>query len=401
MHTHEIIELEDKYGAHNYHPLDIIISKAEGVWVWDVENKKYMDFLAAYSAVNQGHCHPRILKAMMDQAKRVTLTSRAFRNNQLSLFYKKLADITGMEVSLPMNTGAEAVETAIKAARKWGYDYKNIPADKAEIIVCENNFHGRTTTIVGFSTEKDYKEGYGPFTPGFKIIPYSNAEALKSAINENTVAFLFEPIQGEGGIIIPPNGYLKAIHDICKENNILMIADEIQSGLGRTGKLFAYQHEAGVKPDILIIGKALSGGFYPVSATLSSKKIMDVFKPGTHGSTFGGNPLACAIACEALDVIIDNNLSEQSAELGEYLMDLLLSIDTKYIKEIRGRGLWVGIELKREAGGARRFCEALMEEGLLCKETHEHVIRLAPPLIITKEEINWAFSKIEKVLVNL
>jgi ornithine--oxo-acid transaminase len=401
MHTHEIIELEDKYGAHNYHPLDIIISKAEGVWVWDVENKKYMDFLAAYSAVNQGHCHPRILKAMMDQAKRVTLTSRAFRNDQLSLFYKKLADITGMEVSLPMNTGAEAVETAIKAARKWGYDYKNIPADKAEIIVCENNFHGRTTTIVGFSTEKDYKEGYGPFTPGFKIIPYSNAEALKSAINENTVAFLFEPIQGEGGIIIPPNGYLKAIHDICKENNILMIADEIQSGLGRTGKLFAYQHEAGVKPDILIIGKALSGGFYPVSATLSSKKIMDVFKPGTHGSTFGGNPLACAIACEALDVIIDNNLSEQSAELGEYLMDLLLSIDTKYIKEIRGRGLWVGIELKREAGGARRFCEALMEEGLLCKETHEHVIRLAPPLIITKEEINWAFSKIEKVLVNL
>jgi ornithine--oxo-acid transaminase len=401
MHTHEIIELEDKYGAHNYHPLDIIISKAEGVWVWDVENKKYMDFLAAYSAVNQGHCHPRILKAMMDQAKRVTLTSRAFRNDQLSLFYKKLADITGMEVSLPMNTGAEAVETAIKAARKWGYDYKNIPADKAEIIVCENNFHGRTTTIVGFSTEKDYKEGYGPFTPGFKIIPYSNAEALKSAINENTVAFLFEPIQGEGGIIIPPNGYLKAIHDICKENNILMIADEIQSGLGRTGKLFAYQHEAGVKPDILIIGKALSGGFYPVSATLSSKKIMDVFKPGTHGSTFGGNPLACAIACEALDVIIDNNLSEQSAELGEYLMDLLLSIDTKYIKEIRGRGLWVGIELKREAGGARRFCEALMEEGLLCKETHEHVIRLAPPLIISKEEINWAFSKIEKVLVNL
>jgi ornithine--oxo-acid transaminase len=270
MHTHEIIELEDKYGAHNYHPLDIIISKAEGVWVWDVENKKYMDFLAAYSAVNQGHCHPRILKAMMDQAKRVTLTSRAFRNDQLSLFYKKLADITGMEVSLPMNTGAEAVETAIKAARKWGYDYKNIPADKAEIIVCENNFHGRTTTIVGFSTEKDYKEGYGPFTPGFKIIPYSNAEALKSAINENTVAFLFEPIQGEGGIIIPPNGYLKAIHDICIENNILMIADEIQSGLGRTGKLFAYQHEAGVKPDILIIGKALSGGFYPVSATLSN-----------------------------------------------------------------------------------------------------------------------------------
>ena len=360
-----------------------------------------MDFLAAYSAVNQGHCHPRILKAMMDQAKKVTLTSRAFRNDQLSLFYKKLADITGMEVSLPMNTGAEAVETAIKAARKWGYDNKNIPNDKAEIIVCENNFHGRTTTIVGFSTENGYKEGFGPFTPGFKIIHYGDVNALKSAINKNTVAFLFEPIQGEGGIIIPPEGYLKDVYNICKENNILMIADEIQSGLGRTGRLFAYQHEDGVEPDMLIVGKALSGGFYPVSAVVSSKEILNVFKPGSHGSTFGGNPLACAIACEALDVIIDDNLSERSAELGEYLMDLLLSIDSKYVKEIRGRGLWVGIELKKEAGGARRFCEALMGEGLLCKETHENVIRLAPPLIITKEEINWAFSKIEKVLVNL
>ncbi|MEJ2543967.1 MAG: ornithine--oxo-acid transaminase [Calditrichaceae bacterium] len=401
MQTREIIEIEETYGAHNYHPLDIIISKAEGVWVWDVEDKKYMDFLAAYSAVNQGHCHPRILKAMMDQAKKVTLTSRAFRNDQLSLLYKKLADVTDMEVSLPMNTGAEAVETAIKAARKWGYDQKNIPNDKAEIIVCENNFHGRTTTIVGFSTEKDYKEGFGPFTPGFRIIQYGDVEALKSAITKNTVAFLFEPIQGEGGIIIPFDGYLKDVYNICKENNILMIVDEIQSGLGRTGKLFAYQHEEGVKPDMLIVGKALSGGFYPVSAVLSSKKIFSVFKPGSHGSTFGGNPLACAIACEALDVIIDDNLSERSAELGEYLMDLLLSIDTKCIKEIRGRGLWVGIELKKEAGGARRFCEALMTEGLLCKETHEHVIRLAPPLVITKEEINWAFSKIEKVLVNL
>ena len=360
-----------------------------------------MDFLAAYSALNQGHCHPRILKAMMEQAKKVTLTSRAFRNDQLSLLYKKLADISGMEVSLPMNTGAEAVETAIKAARKWGYDYKNIPANKAEIIVCENNFHGRTTTIVGFSTENDYKEGFGPFTPGFKIISYGDAESLKSAITKNTVAFLFEPIQGEGGIIIPPEGYLKDVYNICKENNVLIIADEIQSGLGRTGKLFAYQHEAGVKPDMIIVGKALSGGFYPVSAVLSNKQILNVFKPGSHGSTFGGNPLACAIACEALDVIIDDNLADRSAELGEYLMDLLLSIDTKYINEIRGRGLWVGIELKKEAGGARRFCEALMAEGLLCKETHEHVIRLAPPLVISKEEINWAFSKIEKVLVNL
>lgn len=400
MYTRELIELEDAYGAHNYNPLDIIISKAEGVWVWDIENKKYMDFLAAYSALNQGHCHPRILKAMVDQAKRITLTSRAFRNDKLSKLYKKLNEISGMEVSLPMNTGAEAVETAIKAARKWGYDYKNIPNDKAEIIVCENNFHGRTTTIVGFSTENDYKEGYGPFTPGFTVIPFGDAKALKSAINKNTVAFLLEPIQGEGGIIIPPDCYLKNVHDVCKENNILMILDEIQSGLGRTGKLFAYQHETGIKPDMLIVGKALSGGFYPVSATLGRKDIMDVFKPGTHGSTFGGNPLACAIACEALDVIIDDNLAERSAELGEYLMDLLLSIDKKNIKEIRGRGLWVGIELKKEAGGARKFCEALMQEGLLCKETHEHVIRLAPPLVISKEEINWAFSKIEKVLVN-
>lgn len=401
MHSRDLIEIEDTYGAHNYHPLDIIISKAEGVWVWDVDGNKYMDFLAAYSAVNQGHCHPRILKAMVDQAKRVTLTSRAFRNDQLGSFYKKLSEICEMDVSLPMNTGAEAVETAIKAARKWGYNNKNIPVEKAEIIVCENNFHGRTTTIVGFSTEEEYKEGFGPFTPGFKTISYGDADALRAAINENTVAFLFEPIQGEGGIIIPPDGYLKNVYDICKENNILMIADEIQSGLGRTGKLFAYQHEADVKPDIIIIGKALSGGFYPVSAALSSKEIMDVFKPGTHGSTFGGNPLACAIASEALDVINEENLVERSAELGEYLMDLLLSIDTKYIKEIRGRGLWVGIELKKEAGGARRFCEALIQEGLLCKETHEHVIRLAPPLVISKEEINWAYARIEKVLENL
>ncbi|MEJ2053017.1 MAG: ornithine--oxo-acid transaminase [Calditrichaceae bacterium] len=401
MYTRELIEIEDKYGAHNYHPLDIIISKAEGVWVWDIENKKYMDFLAAYSAVNQGHCHPRILKAMVDQAKRVTLTSRAFRNDKLSLLYKKLSDICEMDVSLPMNTGAEAVETAIKAARKWGYDQKQIPAGSAEIIVCENNFHGRTTTIVGFSTEESYKEGFGPFTPGFKVIPFGDTAALKKAINKNTAAFMFEPIQGEGGIILPPDGYLKEVYDICKQNNILMITDEIQSGLGRTGKLFAYQHEKDIKPDMLIIGKALSGGFYPVSAVVSTKEIMDVFKPGTHGSTFGGNPLACAIACEALDVITDDNLADRSAELGEYLMDLLLSIDPKNIKEIRGKGLWVGIELKKEAGGARRFCEALMNEGLLCKETHEHVIRLAPPLVITKEEINWAFSKIEKVLVNL
>ena len=398
MLTKEFIETEEKFGAHNYHPLDIVVSKAEGVWVWDVEGNKYMDFLAAYSAVNQGHCHPRIFKAMVDQAQKVTLTSRAFRNDQLGKYYKKLTALCEMEMVLPMNTGAEAVETAIKAARKWGYIIKGVPQDKAEIVVCKNNFHGRTTTIVGFSTEEEYRQGFGPFTPGFKIIPYGDANAFESAVTPNTVAILLEPIQGEGGIIIPTAGYLREIQNICKEQKILFIDDEIQAGLGRTGKLFAYQHEEGVKPDMLIIGKALSGGFYPVSAVVSSKEILGVFRPGEHGSTFGGNPLACAIASEALDVLVEEKLSDHSAELGEYLMDLLQSIETNHINEIRGRGLWVGIELKKEAGGARRFCEALMKEGLLCKETHEHVIRLAPPLVISKEEINWAFSRIEKVL---
>ena len=401
MLTKEFIETEEKFGAHNYHPLDIVVSKAEGVWVWDVEGNKYMDFLAAYSAVNQGHCHPRIFKAMVDQAQKVTLTSRAFRNDQLGKYYKKLTALCEMEMVLPMNTGAEAVETAIKAARKWGYIIKGVPQDKAEIVVCKNNFHGRTTTIVGFSTEEEYRQGFGPFTPGFKIIPYGDANAFESAVTPNTVAILLEPIQGEGGIIIPTAGYLREIQNICKEQKILFIDDEIQAGLGRTGKLFAYQHEEGVKPDMLIIGKALSGGFYPVSAVVSSKEILGVFRPGEHGSTFGGNPLACAIASEALDVLVEEKLSDHSAELGEYLMDLLQSIETNHIKEIRGRGLWVGIELKKEAGGARRFCEALMKEGLLCKETHEHVIRLAPPLVISKEEINWAFSRIEKVLTTL
>jgi ornithine--oxo-acid transaminase len=401
MLTKEFIETEEKFGAHNYHPLDIVVSKAEGVWVWDVEGNKYMDFLAAYSAVNQGHCHPRIFKAMVDQAQKVTLTSRAFRNDQLGKYYKKLTALCEMEMVLPMNTGAEAVETAIKAARKWGYIIKGVPQDKAEIVVCKNNFHGRTTTIVGFSTEEEYRQGFGPFTPGFKIIPYGDANAFESAVTPNTVAILLEPIQGEGGIIIPTAGYLREIQNICKEQKILFIDDEIQAGLGRTGKLFAYQHEEGVKPDMLIIGKALSGGFYPVSAVVSSKEILGVFRPGEHGSTFGGNPLACAIASEALDVLVEEKLSDHSAELGEYLMDLLQSIETNHINEIRGRGLWVGIELKKEAGGARRFCEALMKEGLLCKETHEHVIRLAPPLVISKEEINWAFSRIEKVLTTL
>ena len=398
MNTQDYIDLENQYGAHNYHPLDVIISEAEGVWVTDVDGKKYMDFLSAYSAVNQGHCHPRIYAAMVNQAKRVTLTSRAFRNDQLGLFCKKLADLTQMDMVLPMNSGAEAVETAIKAARKWGYKSKGIPADKAEIIVCANNFHGRTTTIVGFSTEKQYQDGFGPFTPGFVVAPYGDAKALEAAINENTAAFMVEPIQGEGGILIPDNGYLKEVQNICKQNNILFIADEIQSGLGRTGKLFAYQHEEGVKPDMLIVGKALSGGFYPVSAVAAGNEILGVFRPGDHGSTFGGNPLACAVANAALDVLTEEKLAENSAAMGGYLMERLQTIDKKHIKEIRGKGLFIGIELKKEAGGARRFCEALQEDGLLCKETHETVIRLAPPLVINKEEIDWAFERIKKVL---
>lgn len=398
MRTQDYIELENQYGAHNYHPLDIVISKAQGVWVWDVEGNKYMDFLAAYSAVNQGHCHPRIFKAMVDQAQKVTLTSRAFRNDQLGNYCKKLAQLCKMEMVLPMNSGAEAVETAIKAARKWGYRIKGVPDNQAEIIVCHNNFHGRTTTIVGFSSEAAYRDGFGPFSPGFVLVPYADADAISKAVTANTVAVLIEPVQGEGGIIIPPRGYLQQIQKICKDNRLLFIDDEIQAGLGRTGKLFAYEHEPGVKPDMLIIGKALSGGFYPVSAVVSNAEILGVFKPGEHGSTFGGNPLACAIASEALDVLVEENLVERSAELGEYLMDLLLSIESRHIKEIRGVGLWVGIELHKEAGGARRFCEALMQEGLLCKETHDHVIRLAPPLVISKEEINWAFARLKKVL---
>ncbi len=398
MNTKDYIELENAYGAHNYKPLDVVIERGEGVWVYDVDGKKYMDFLSAYSAVNQGHCHPRILKAMTEQAGKITLTSRAFRNNKLGLFAKKLTELCEMEMMLPMNTGAEAVETAIKAARKWGRKVKGIPKDKAEIIVCANNFHGRTTTIVGFSTEEQYKDGFGPFTPGFKVIPFGDASALRAAVNANTAAFMVEPLQGEGGIIVPPAGYLQHVQQICHENNVLLILDEIQSGLGRTGKLFAYQHEEGVKPDLITIGKALSGGYYPVSAVVGRKDVLGVFQPGDHGSTFGGNPLACAIASEALDVLIDEQLPRRSAELGDYLMQKLKDIKSDYIKEIRGKGLFIGIELKPEAGGARRFCEFLQNEGLLAKETHEHVIRLAPPLIISKEEIDWALDKIRKAL---
>lgn len=401
MKAKDFIELEDQYGAHNYHPLDVVIERAERVYVYDVEGKKYMDFLSAYSAVNQGHCHPRIYQAMVAQAQKVTLTSRAFRNDKLGLFCKKVAELSQMEMVLPMNSGAEAVETAIKAARKWAYLKKGVADNKAEIIVANNNFHGRTTTIISFSSEKQYKEHFGPFTPGFKLVPYGDSQAIAQAITPNTAAIMLEPIQGEGGILIPPQGYLKEVQEICRQNNVLFILDEIQTGLGRTGKMFAYQHEAGVKPDMLIMGKALSGGFYPVSAVASSKEILGVFKPGDHGSTFGGNPLAAAIAIEALNVLVEEKLPERSAELGGYLMEKLQTIKSKHIKEIRGRGLFVGIELKPEAGGARRFCEFLQEEGLLAKETHENVIRLAPPLVINKEEIDWAVDKMKKALETL
>lgn len=394
MKTQEFIELENLYGAHNYHPLDVVITKAEGCWVYDVEGKKYLDCLAAYSAVNQGHCHPRILKAFIEQATKVTLTSRAFRNDQLPLLYKQLHDLTGYDMALPMNSGAEAVETAIKAARKWGYKIKGIPDNKAEIIACENNFHGRTTTIISFSTEPQYRDGFGPFTPGFTIVKYGDLEDLKSKINENTAAFLVEPIQGEAGIIIPPEGYLREAEKICRENNVLFICDEIQSGLGRSGKLFAFQYE-NVHPDLVIIGKALSGGFYPVSAVLGTKEVLGVFKPGDHGSTFGGNPLAARVARESLNVLIEENMIENSARMGEYFLEQLKKITSKNIVEVRGKGLWIGLELN---GLARPYCEKLKDEGILCKETHDRVIRFAPPLVIKKEEIDWAMERIEKVI---
>ncbi len=394
MNTKTYIDKEDRYGAHNYHPLDVVVEKAEGVWVYDVEGKKYLDCLAAYSAVNQGHCHPRILKVLKEQAEKVTLTSRAFRNDQLAGLYEEIVALTGMEKVLPMNSGAEAVETAIKAARKWGYTVKGIPEEKAEIVVCSDNFHGRTTTIVGFSSEEQYKEGFGPFTPGFRLIPFGDADALRAAITPDTCAFLVEPIQGEAGVIIPPDGYLKEAEKICRENNVLLILDEIQSGLGRTGKMFAHQWE-NVTPDGLIIGKALSGGFYPVSAFISGAEVMDVFHPGDHGSTFGGSPLGCAVAREALAVLRDERLVENAAETGSYFMERLRTIRSDRLKEVRGRGLWIAIELDRPA---RSDCEALQEKGMLCKESHANVIRIAPPLTITKEEVDWAFEQVKSVL---
>ena len=392
--TDEFVEMENQYGAHNYHPLDVVIERAEGCWVYDVEGKKYLDCLAAYSAVNQGHCHPVIMKAAVAQLGKVTLTSRAFRNEQLPLLYKQLHDMTGFDMTLPMNSGAEAVETAVKTARKWGYKVKGIPEGKAEIIVCSNNFHGRTVTIVSFSSDEQYRDGFGPFTPGFKIIPYGDIEALRAAITPNTCAFLVEPIQGEAGIVIPPKGFLKQASEICKKNNVLLMCDEIQSGLGRTGKLFAFMHE-GIRPDVLIVGKALAGGFYPVSAVLASREILGVFQPGDHGSTFGGNPLGCAVARAALKVLVEEKLVERSAENGAYFLEKLKAIKSPDIKEVRGVGLWIGIELKSKA---RPYCEALKELGILCKETHDHVIRIAPPLTITREEIDWAAARVRQVI---
>lgn len=400
MMAYDYIAMEDKFGAHNYHPLNVVISRGEGVWVWDVDGKKYLDFLSAYSAVNQGHCHPRIVETIKEQVERLTLTSRAFRNDKLGLLYKKLSSISGLPKVLPMNTGAEAVETALKAARKWAYKVKGVPENKAEIIVCANNFAGRTITIISFTTEQQYKDGFGPYTPGFKVIPYGDVAALKNAINANTAAFMVETIQGEGGINVPPKGYIKQAEQICRDNNVLLILDEVQTGLGRTGKIFDHFYED-AKPDGVTVGKALSGGFYPISAFLATEELMGVFNPGDHGSTFGGNPLAAAIGCTALDVLIEERLDKRAEEMGNYLMEKLRTIDSHHMKEVRGRGLLIGIELNKEAGGARRFCEALAEEGLLTKETHENVIRFAPPLVIQKDDIDWAFGKIRKVLTTL
>ena len=391
------IKLEDELGAHNYKPLDVVLHRGEGVWVWDVEGNKYMDCLAAYSAVNQGHCHPKILRTMIEQARKLTLTSRAFRNDQLGLLYKEICELTNSHKVLPMNSGAEAVETVIKTVRKWGYKIKGVPEDRAEIIVCQNNFHGRTITIVGFSTDENSRAGFGPFTPGFKIIPFGDASALKAAITPNTVGFLAEPIQGEAGVIIPPAGYLKEARAICEKHNVVLILDEIQTGLGRTGKILAEEHDD-IEADLTLIGKALSGGFYPVSAVLSNTEVMGVLQPGEHGSTFGGNPLACSVARTALKVLIDEDMIKNAAEMGDYFLAQLKGIKSPNIKEVRGKGLMIGVELMPEAGGARRFCEKLMDKNLLCKETHENIIRFTPPLVITKEEIDWAMERIEHVL---
>ena len=395
--TQEHIHLAETFGAHNYHPLPIVIERGQRIWVWDVEGKKYMDCLSAYSALNQGHCHPRLVAVAKQQVEKLTLTSRAFHNDRMGSFLQELAQLCRMEMVLPMNSGAEAVETAIKAARKWGYTKKGVEADKAEIIVFENNFHGRTTTIVGFSSESQYRAGFGPFTPGFRIVPYGDLEAVRAAVGPNTVGVLVEPIQGEAGVVVPPAGFLRALRELCTAERVLLIADEIQTGLGRTGRLFCCEYED-VQPDMYIVGKALGGGFYPVSAVVAAKEILGVFQPGDHGSTFGGNPLACALAQEALRIIVEEKLSERAQEMGAYFMSRLREISSPHVREVRGKGLLIGVELKAESGPARPFCEKLMEKGLLCKETHQQVIRFAPPLVIEREEIDWAISRVQEVL---
>ncbi|KAF0815879.1 MULTISPECIES: ornithine--oxo-acid transaminase [unclassified Cytobacillus] len=392
--THSLIEQTEKYGANNYHPLPIVISKAEGVWVEDPEGNKYMDMLSAYSAVNQGHRHPKIIQALKDQADRVTLTSRAFHNDQLGPWYEMICKLTNKEMALPMNTGAEAVETAIKAARRWAYDVKGVADNQAEIIACVGNFHGRTMTAVSLSSEEEYKRGFGPMLPGIKLIPYGDLDALKDAITENTAAFLIEPIQGEAGIVIPPEGFLKKAYETCKENNVLFIADEIQAGLARSGKMFACEWED-VDPDMYILGKALGGGVFPISCVVANKDVLGVFNPGSHGSTFGGNPMACAVSVASMNVLVEEKLAERSLQLGEYFMNKLKEINNPVIKEVRGRGLFIGVELNEPA---RKYCEELKEQGLLCKETHDTVIRFAPPLVISEEELDWAIERINKVL---
>lgn len=397
MKTKDYIQLSETFGARNYKPLDVIIERGEGVWVYDIEGNRYLDCLSAYSALNQGHVHPKILKTLIEQAQKLTLTSRAFHNDQLPLLYKELCELTGYEMAITMNSGAEAVETAIKIARKWAYKVKKVEDNKAEIIVADGNFHGRTVTIVSFSSEDLYKKDFGPFTPGFINVTYGDAFAIEKAINKNTAAVMLEPIQGEGGVLIPPENYLKQVYEICKKHNVLFIADEIQTGLGRTGKLFACDYE-GVRPDVMIIGKALTGGFYPVSAVLSDKPVLGLFTPGEHGSTFGGNPLGAAVARTALKVIIEENLIENARKMGEYFTEQLYEMPQKNIKEIRARGLLIGVEIKKESGNARTFCEALQKKGILAKETHDSTIRFAPPLIIDRETIDWALPRIKEVL---
>ncbi|MFQ5623432.1 MAG: ornithine--oxo-acid transaminase [Paracoccaceae bacterium] len=394
------ISTEYRLGAHNYKPLDVVLARGEGVWVWDVEGRRYLDCLSAYSAVNQGHCHPKIFAAMVEQAQKLTLTSRAFHNDQLAAFYEDIARLTGSHKVLPMNSGAEAVESAVKAVRKWGYEHKGVPKGAAEIIVCENNFHGRTLGIVGFSTDPVARGGFGPFAPGFKVVEFGDAEAFEQAITPNTVGFLVEPIQGEAGVIIPPDGYLRRVRELCTQHGITLILDEIQTGLGRTGKLLAEEHEA-IEADVTLVGKALSGGFYPVSAVLSNSDVLGVLRPGQHGSTFGGNPLACAIARAALDVLVGEGMIENSAEQGAYFKAGLENIRSNAVKEVRGRGLMLAVELHPEAGGARRFCDALKDRGILAKDTHEHSIRIAPPLVITRDEVDWALERFEAVLTGV